>query len=164
MVMKRRGFSLIEVMISLFILVLGLMTISYVMSSVTARLVRNTNEFRTEVIFRSMDDFPITQELVLGWNVLPSMLWNGYSVGRAAYLYEDNSKEIITWTWNRPGVEETSIVNLSSYSPSSGDILVSCSGNIFYIDNEMPSANEFELTNPFLLIKSRIILVKSKRE
>lgn len=156
----RKGFTLVEILIGVFVLALALVAIGSVFIVETNRIRTNTDEVRGrfarrsgEVLLNIMDrtDYPLTE----GWNVEPLMSTEDriHVVG-VTYSMERSPPISVVMALKSPRDTNPEILVMlySNYVPVNGDVVVSWYGMVHEVRDGNLALQDFEKEQPIVVI------------
>ena len=149
----KRGFSLIEVLIGVFVLALALLGVAAVFAGTTRQIAQQREEIMARTARRSAEALQphIPNELTDGWNVQRIMSTvDGIDVYCATFV-SDTPPPIRVMIAIRSG-GELQIVDSNTYVPVNGDVVVSWYGFHSVVRDDQLINQSFERTQPYLVI------------
>lgn len=163
----RRAFSLIEVLIGVFVLALALLGLAAIFAKTTHQMVETTDQVFGRSARRSGDALYRTLNrgaapLALGWNHEPlASVVSGIGVCAFSFVREGDIDPIVVVTASFKGPYEYLTVWSDEYTPVNRDVVVSWYGHIHTVeDGEIRGLQSFERAYPILVIpyaKSRLL-------
>ena len=161
--MARRAFSLVEILIGVFVLALALVAVATVFLVETNRIKTNTEEVlgrsarqSGEVLFENLDrnEYPFTE----GWTIESIFSTdNGIRVMVATYLLPNLQTNSVAFSVMSPrGLEPEFLVMLhQNYVPVNGDKVISWYGFVHEVHDDSLTIQEFEKEKPIVVIPLR---------
>ena len=147
-----------EVMIGIFLLLLGLTLVCYAAIMTTSNIARVREEVLGRSVLRSMEAIN-HQPVSDGWTIVKPMVLNGTIANQA--IFRTNTNRIIVISWSqKPGttIENTGTSDSPDIIPKYGDKVVSWLGFVYDVTQEgvFPVVSEADLQAPLLLIRQPI--------
>jgi hypothetical protein len=151
----KKAFTLVEVLIGVFVLGLAIIGIAAVFATTTKRVVENYDEIQGRSIRRSADAYyPFVyreQELQAGWNIeYNSDLSNEYKIAYLTYKLENSPNIVVVVAFK--GNAEAYISDANSYRNDNKDVLVSWYGFHHVVENNSVAMQNFELEQQFVVL------------
>lgn len=155
----RRAFSLIEVLIGVFVLALALLGLAAIFAKTTHQMAETTDQVFGRSARRSGDALYRTLDrgatpLGLGWShePLPSVV-AGIGVCAFTFVRQGSDDPIIVVTASFKGPYEYHTSWFDDYTPQNRDTIISWYGHIHPVENgEVRGIQEFEKAYPVLVI------------
>lgn len=151
----KRAFTLIEILIGIFILALALLGIAATFAATTRQVKQNTQEMQAQVLRRSADAYyPFiyrAAELQFGWNL--EYIENLHVEYKILYLtykaaYKPDTVIVIAFQ----GQDSAYVSNTSKYVPKNRDKIITWYGFIHEVQNDSYNIQFAELQDDFVVL------------
>jgi hypothetical protein len=149
----KRGFSLIEVLIGVFVLALALLGVAAVFAATTRQIAQQREEIMAQIARRNAEALQpnVAVELIEGWNLQQIMSTvDGIEIYCATFV-SDTPPPIRVMIAIRSG-GELQIVDSNIYVPVNGDVVVSWYGFHSVVRDDRLFNQPFEREKPYLVI------------
>lgn len=127
----KKAFTLIEVLIAIFVLALALLGIAAVFANTTRSVVQNYDEIQGRSVRRSADAYyPFMyreNDLTLGWNIqYNTSLNNDYKILYLTYRNAGMPDTVVVAAYK--GTDSAVVTTIDDYRPTNNDVVVSYLG------------------------------------